>query len=202
MLQKNGVRKYPGPEAFLWRAKQSVWLAGSGDVTVCVKLCADPSDQTSRPSSWDSKDGSITRHERCHQFQGWALATTGGLNTCHFFLSWNRKLKITTKVALSTAARTAVVIKLNLQMEHVSNLLYFTYPKFQTHWSSCITGLTHNNFSLEDFTRSPQCLNILWFILFGLLCKVKKYVINETLFLTFLQTSKNIEVSSYLQCCQ
>ncbi len=38
MLQKNGVRKYPGAVAFLWRAKQSVWLAGSDDIIALVRL--------------------------------------------------------------------------------------------------------------------------------------------------------------------
>lgn len=51
MLQKNGVRKYPGPVAFFWRAKQSVWLAGSNDIIVFVRLYTEPSDQRGFPSS-------------------------------------------------------------------------------------------------------------------------------------------------------
>lgn len=56
MLQKNGVRKYPGPVAFLWRAKQSVWLAGSEEVTKLGRLWAVPSDQRGRPSSYGVTD--------------------------------------------------------------------------------------------------------------------------------------------------
>lgn len=65
MLQKNGVRKNPGPVAFLWKAKQSVWLAGSRVFIVFVRLYDEPSDQRGRPSSCRARKRQTSRVE-CH----------------------------------------------------------------------------------------------------------------------------------------
>lgn len=70
MLQKNGVRNHPGPVAFLWRAKQSVWLAGSDDTIMFVRLWAEPSDQRGRPSSCGVTEERLSvlhTHDRHHQ---------------------------------------------------------------------------------------------------------------------------------------
>lgn len=123
-----------------WLAVVTSQFVSSCGPTHQTRRVAPPPGTAKTDQSQDMKDVTSFRAQHLQQPEGSTLAT--------FFLSWNSKLKIITNVALSTAARTAAVIKLTLQMEHVSNLLYLTYPKFQTHWSSCITGLTHYNFSL------------------------------------------------------